>query len=779
MTICFLLILTIPSSASGRNLIATDTIYKDGVEAILPHGVIYQKETGNTLNPGEMRVIQKGRNGMEHLKLRIQISIYDDGTTIERAPTIESSQGIITEPIPEIREIPQDSNLMKSSTIVQTDVTQLYSNLGQFIYIDDYSLNPGEQIIENEDSITHLTNSSSGMLLADQEIYSGDSLEERFTTQKRQILRPLYNFRYNTERNRRFVDLPIYRKNPYSPPNTQYERTLGFSHNGAEEWEWLEGFKPEIIQDPTLYKGQVITEEVKERPLKRIVSYKFFDRNTYELNESTVLPNIATIYDTREVAGRVRIGIKSPIATATLEKSSDTSPLGKEYGMPKVNIQLEDGTKEMVEVEWSTAVDVHKKGETLYKGKINGWEEEFSFTLTITDPVLEKVELAENTKTVKVGEKVELPKTVKGIYTDKTTKDLEINWTPNAVDTKKDGKFIFKGKVEGFAEEILYTLTVEKKAGGGTSPTTPTETVKPIESPGATVKVIGGADRIETAVLISKASYEKADTVVLATSENYPDSLVAGPYAKAMDSPILLTRKGNLDPRVLGEIKRLGTKNIHIIGGVNALNQVVENQLKSLGYIVERIAGEDRYETAIHVAEKVQEKFGPSKSVFLATGENYPDAIAASAAAAKEGLPVVLTRKGQLPKVTKDALAKWKTEKTTLFGGNNAIGETVAKELQAASIKVDRIGGSDRYETSALIAKNFFPKAEKAVLTTGLNFPDALAGAPYAAKNNAPILLVRQKQISKAVEDYIKERNIKYFNILGSENAVSSQIIKK
>ena len=82
------------------------------------------------------------------------------------------------------------------------------------------------------------------------------------------------------------------------------------------------------------------------------------------------------------------------------------------------------------------------------------------------------------------------------------------------------------------------------------------------------------------------------------------DALNVGPYAGRLKVPVLLTKTNEIDTKILDEIKRLKAKEVIIIGGVNAVSENVANQLKAKGLTVNRIFGENRYETALKVAEE-------------------------------------------------------------------------------------------------------------------------------------------------------------------------------
>ena len=151
-----------------------------------------------------------------------------------------------------------------------------------------------------------------------------------------------------------------------------------------------------------------------------------------------------------------------------------------------------------------------------------------------------------------------------------------------------------------------------------------------------------GATRTETAVAISQAAFPNgADSVVLASGDNYPDALAGGPLAYALDAPILLIRRSQPDQATLNEIKRLGAKTAYILGGTGVVSDGVANTLRSMGLNVERVAGSTRFDTAVEVAKRLETLCGKPNEVFFVYSHNYPDALAVSNVAALKGTPIL------------------------------------------------------------------------------------------------------------------------------------------
>ena len=114
------------------------------------------------------------------------------------------------------------------------------------------------------------------------------------------------------------------------------------------------------------------------------------------------------------------------------------------------------------------------------------------------------------------------------------------------------------------------------------------------------VRTIIGADRIETAILVSQEAYEYADTVLLAPHTAFPDALAGISLAKKHEAPILLNADAALHPDVLREIGRLGAQNVLLLGG--RFQPDVTETLLAQGLSVQTVSGSDRYETSRFVA---------------------------------------------------------------------------------------------------------------------------------------------------------------------------------
>lgn len=290
-----------------------------------------------------------------------------------------------------------------------------------------------------------------------------------------------------------------------------------------------------------------------------------------------------------------------------------------------------------------------------------------------------------------------------------------------------------------------------------------------------TGKRLAGDNRYETAVSISKSGWPGgAQNVVIATGEDFPDALCAAPLAKAMNAPILLTGKDILHPEAEKEIKRLNVKKAYIIGGNNVISKKVEDQIKGMDIECIRIEGPDRYGTSAAVAAEMKN----AVKAVLVTGQDFPDALSIASWAAAKGMPILLTKRYEVPEDVDRYIHKNKINVEYVVGGSNAVDSQVVDKFTGA----ERIAGDDRYTTNISILNKFSNDFEygSIYMATGSDFPDALAGSALAASSKSPLILVSLNSApgAKALIDSKSGRLGSVF-LLGGANVVDSYTISK
>lgn len=320
-----------------------------------------------------------------------------------------------------------------------------------------------------------------------------------------------------------------------------------------------------------------------------------------------------------------------------------------------------------------------------------------------------------------------------------------------------------------FLRRAVATLTLLcLLAPGATSAAAPAD-VDPLDVR-STVR-ISGADRYATSVAVSQHAFPAGSGVAfVATGSSFPDALASGPAAARMGAPILLVRTGSVPSTVHEELERLGVSRIVVLGGSTAVSDAVVEELRRHGS-VERSSGNDRFATAAALSAH----WGSAPTVFLASGQSFPDALSGGAAAAVHDAPVLLTRAGGLPEATGTALTRLGPTRVVVLGGAGAVSDTVVSQVRqrVPGASVERWSGKDRYATAAVVAERAWPQGSvEAYYSTGANYPDALAGVPAAARSWAPILLVRKDCSPGATSAATSALDVSTQYVLGGQGVV-------
>lgn len=289
-----------------------------------------------------------------------------------------------------------------------------------------------------------------------------------------------------------------------------------------------------------------------------------------------------------------------------------------------------------------------------------------------------------------------------------------------------------------------------------------------------TVDRVLGQDRYSTASELAVEEFpDGVDTVYVASGLAFPDALAGGALAGSDEAPVLLTRPDMLPAATRMALQQLGPDSIIVLGGEGAVNGDVATALGEYADI-ERLAGANRYETAVGVSQAQE---ADSDIVFLASGKDYPDALAAAAAAGMEDSSVLLTRSDLLPSATSAELERLSPETVYVIGGEGAVSAEVATAAGADAGEVVRLGGTNRYGTAAAVATEFFPTpAPGAFLATGVEFPDALAAAPVAANNTMAVLLTRPDRLPSDTVEAMTALRAQMVHIVGGYGAVNLSV---
>ena len=223
------------------------------------------------------------------------------------------------------------------------------------------------------------------------------------------------------------------------------------------------------------------------------------------------------------------------------------------------------------------------------------------------------------------------------------------------------------------------------------------------------------------------------------------------------------------------ELTRLEPRRIVVLGGTAVVGEAVEAALGAHAEVVQRLAGPDRYATSAAVSRAT---FDPVEVVWVASGESFPDALAGGAAAASTRSPLLLVAADRVPDPVREELARLSPDRIIVLGGPAAVGQAVIDDLAEAAgdAAVERIAGTDRFDTAVRVSRAAFPTASQVLVASGADFADALCAAPVAARRSGPVLLVDPEHVPAVVTDELERLRPEVITIAGGTAAVAPAV---
>lgn len=297
---------------------------------------------------------------------------------------------------------------------------------------------------------------------------------------------------------------------------------------------------------------------------------------------------------------------------------------------------------------------------------------------------------------------------------------------------------------------------------------------------GMTVDRIFGANRYETSAAIA-SRFSGSNTVYLANGQKYPDALSAASLAGASNAPLLLTEPGVLPQSIRDAIAAVQPDKVVILGGPDSISDSVFDSVRSLvqgldsSATVERVAGANRYATSLLVSSR----FGTSTKAYVATGENFPDALSAAAAAGDVSAPVILVN-GTAPTLdtaTRNLLVQLGVTDVRITGSSLSVSTGIANAIDAIpNVSVQRLEGVNRYVTSVAINQNAFSSSTSAYLAVGTGFADALSGAALAGQQGVPLFVVRNNCVPPETLAAMRTMGVTTVHLLGSSSTLDASV---
>lgn len=298
---------------------------------------------------------------------------------------------------------------------------------------------------------------------------------------------------------------------------------------------------------------------------------------------------------------------------------------------------------------------------------------------------------------------------------------------------------------------------------------------------------LAGESRFATAVAISRARFTgRTPAVYLARADDFADALAAGALsaAAATDGPVLLVPTcGTIPGIVLDEIARLDPSEVVALGGQAAVCDGVLAAAAGAGNVerpTDRLEHPDeptRWGTAVAISQRAY-PVGGVEEVYLATGQRFPDALAAGSLDA--GPVLLVPACGSLPGVVATEIDRLDPERVVALGGETAVCEALVDAAATAGggdRGTDRLAGATRFDTAAEVSAYRFPTgADRVYVARADDFPDALAGGVL---QGGPILLVpRCGDLPAPIAREIRRLDPDRVTGLGGQQAVCEQTLR-
>jgi putative cell wall-binding protein len=195
------------------------------------------------------------------------------------------------------------------------------------------------------------------------------------------------------------------------------------------------------------------------------------------------------------------------------------------------------------------------------------------------------------------------------------------------------------------------------------------------------VSRLGGADRYAVSAAVSADAFDpKRPVVYVASGQVFPDALSGSAAAGAKGGPVLLVQKDAVPALVAAELDRLDPGAIVVLGGTDTIAEAVVTTLQKVAPTT-RIAGADRYAVSANISAGAFPA-PATRTVYVASGQVFPDALSGSAAAIRNGAPVLLVQKAGIPPLVAAELDRVNPSRIVVLGGTDTISEATYAALK-------------------------------------------------------------------------------------------------
>ena len=207
----------------------------------------------------------------------------------------------------------------------------------------------------------------------------------------------------------------------------------------------------------------------------------------------------------------------------------------------------------------------------------------------------------------------------------------------------------------------------------------------------------------------------------------------------------------------------------------------VSKYLRKTSAPITELTGSDRYETAVKISKEGW-KNGSDK-VIIISGDVSIDGIISTPLATTYNAPILLVEKNNVPDSVKSELKRLNPKDVIIIGDENSISKTSANQIKTAvNASQTRLSGSNRYETSLLIAKEIDKNhdVDKVYITNATGGEvDALTIAAKAGQDEQPIILTDKDSITNNTYKWLESEDLQSAYFIGGPQMISTNVINK
>ena len=224
------------------------------------------------------------------------------------------------------------------------------------------------------------------------------------------------------------------------------------------------------------------------------------------------------------------------------------------------------------------------------------------------------------------------------------------------------------GTVDYIRKNVTKGKTVYLVGGADVLP----EQIKTILGSDYDVKRLEGEDRFLTNLAVLKEANVNNEEVMICSGLGYADALSAAATGK----PVMLVGK-TLTNEQKAYLAGINPAKFYIVGGSDVVSDRVKAELETMRS-VERISGEDRYETALNVAKKFFDM--TSSTVVIATGDGFADGLVGSVTAIANNAPLLLANRNNIKGVA-EFVKETGAKRSIVMGGADVISNEAVKVM--------------------------------------------------------------------------------------------------